>query len=157
MVARSIAGRLAASLGLVLITANSLVAQEAAHEGGNRWSVAGEAVRWTLDADGAEDVLDSKSLLVRWHPRSFDDFHLLGGIGLMSYRFGYDRDDPEGRSIGPTFGIGYDFHFPGELAVVPRVRWIAGTVGDGSLESATRRGRVATSLVQMGVGLVWRF
>ncbi len=157
MVARSIAGRLAAALGLVLITASSLVAQEAAREGSDEWSVAGEAVRWTLGSDGAEDVLDSKSLLVRWQSGPLEDLHVLAGIGYVAYRFGYDPDDPAGRSIGPTAGVGYDLDFPGELAIVPRLRWTAGALGDPSLESDTRRGRVATSLVQIGVGLTWRF
>lgn len=157
MVAYSIPGRLAASLGLMLITASSLVAQEAAREGADEWSVAGEAVSWTLGSDGAEDLLDSKSLLVRWRPGPLEDFHVLGGIGYVAYRFGYDRDDPSGRSIGPTVGVGYDLAFPGELAIVPRLRWTAGALGDASLESETRRGTVATSLVQIGIGLTWRF
>lgn len=157
MVACSIAGRLTASLGLVLIVASSLAAQEAERDGADRWSVAGEAVSWTVGSDGAEDVLDSKSLLVQLRPGPLDDFHVLGGIGYLTYRFGYDRDDPTGRSIGPTFGLEYDLDFPGDLAIVPRLRWTAGALGDPSLESEARRGTVATSLVQIGVGLTWRF
>lgn len=157
MVACSIAGRLTGSLGLVLIAASSLAAQETEREDADRWSVAGEAVSWTLGSDGAEDVLDSKSLLIRLRPGSLEDFHVLCGIGYVAYRFGYDRDEPTGRSIGPTFGVGYDLDFPGKLAIVPRLRWTAGALGNPNLESETRRGTVASSLVQVGVGVTWRF
>lgn len=55
-------GRLVSVLTRILGAHNLALAEDVLQEGADEWSVAGEAVRWTLDSDGGEggDVLDSK-------------------------------------------------------------------------------------------------
>lgn len=139
----------------ILLIARPASAQQEAAAPIQQWRLGAEAARWSLGSAGSEDVLAARSVVLHWHPSRTIPFHLKGGVGYLSFRFDYGRDEPKALSIGPTLGFGYDVRLAAGLALSPQVSWITTPFGDPRVKSEIRHGKATTSLLRFGLGLSW--
>lgn len=144
-------------LGLlaILLIVRPASAQQEATKPIQQWRLGAEEARWSLGSAGSEDVLDSRSVVLRWHPSRTSNFHLKGGLGYLSFKFDYGRNEPKAFSIGPTLGIGYDFGLAAGFALSPYVSWITTPFGDARIKSEVRHGEATSSLFRFGLGMTW--
>lgn len=144
-------------LGLlaILLIVRPVSAQQETAAPVQQWRLGAEATRWSLGSAGSEDVLDARSVVLRWHPTGTSPFHLKGGLAYLSFRFDYGRDGPKALSIGPTLGFGYDVRLAAGLALSPQVSWITTPFGNSRVRSEIRHVEATTSLFRFGLGVTW--
>lgn len=139
----------------ILLIARPASAQQEAVAPIQQWRLGAEEARWSLGSAGSEDVLDARSVVLRWHPNRTSPFHVKGGVGYLSFRFDYGRNEPKALSIGPTLGFGYDVRLAAGLALSPQVSWITTPFGNPRMKSEIRHGAATTSLLRFSLGLTW--
>lgn len=140
----------------ILMVARPASAQQEPTEPIPQWRLGAQEARWSLGSADDQDILDSRSVVVRWHPSRTSDFHLKGGLGYLSFRGGYGRNEPRAFSIGPTLGLGYDLRLAEGFALSPYVSWLTTPFGNARIKSEIRHGDATTSLLHFGLGLTWR-
>ena len=115
---------------------------------------------WLRSTDEIDSRLGFASLTATLFPSLATTFYIKVGLGGMSY---YAQEQTAGgnelSALAPAVmaGIGYEIVIPGAPVIVPYFNYLASTSVDVSVNGqAVPTSTISVSLLQLGVGLLWR-